>query len=110
MNQPVSVINPPTEEKPKQSEIPTRPIIDPVTNEPIKVTDRDLMIYLIYMKLMWAEMTKKEGYRTIFIFTRSDVIEKAIEKWRSPEPIAVADIREVFMAERIFNSAVHDKF
>lgn len=118
MNQPVSVANPCEETEPEpgskskvpQSEVPTRPITDPVTGEPIKITDRDLMVYLIYMKLMWNEMIKKESYRAVFVFTRTDEITKAIDAWRSPTPIPVPDIREVFAAERIFNSAVHDKF
>jgi hypothetical protein len=109
MNQQVSQSDP----------ISTTPIPDPTTqptavpivspDELVCITDRDLVVTLLWSKFTYKRKEKKSGYKTLFWFLRSEV-EGMLKRWQSPEPIPVPDIRDVFQAERVFNSAVHDDF
>lgn len=80
-----------------------------VVLETEEITDRDLMVFLIWKKLMWKSKHKRER-RTVFVYEKTEGLQRALDAFASPEPIPVVDIREIFAAERIFNSAVHDKF
>jgi len=102
MNQPVSEANvvptPPSVEQPKTD-----------TDELVCITDRDLVVTLLWSKFTYKRKERKSGYKTLFWFLRSEV-DAMLKRWQSPEPIPVPDIRDVYLAERTFNSAVHDDF
>jgi hypothetical protein len=63
---------------------------------------------LIVCKVSWIRTERKEGYKTIFFYNR-DLALPTIQKWQSPAPFTV-DARELFAAEKLFNSTVHDNY
>ncbi len=77
--------------------------------ELIDLTDRDTIIWLLYNEVRWIKKERKEGYKTIFWFERCPRLIELLERWQSPEPIQV-DVRRWLQAERLFNSAVKDRF
>lgn len=81
----------------------------PVSKDPtlIAITDKEILIYLIWAKIACASKFRENERKTVFMYERCKVTD-ALRKWQSGEPIPVADIREVFTALRGFQSAVHD--
>jgi len=72
-----------------------------------KSKDRELVIFLITAKLPIRKLIHKAG-RTTFCFSATEA-KHYVKLWNSGEPIPISDIRDVYRAESIFNSAIHDE-
>jgi|WetSurSiteA1Bulk_404760.scaffolds.fasta_scaffold140224_1 hypothetical protein len=80
-------------------------------SEIYETTDRNLIVALyafkIYPTRKYRRETKLGGTKTVFVFEKNNV-QEFLRKWQLGSPLPVADIRDVFLAEIAFNSAVHD--
>lgn len=71
--------------------------------------DRDLVVMFMTYKISPLRFFKSSsGNKTIFVFLKKAVSE-FLECWQLGKPLPVVDIRDVFAAERSFNSCVHDE-
>lgn len=75
------------------------------TEEIKEVTDRELAV--VFMTFRKPNQFYKSNGKTIFKFCLADV-KDLLYKWQHNEPIPVSDIRDVFNAQKSFNSAVRD--
>jgi hypothetical protein len=81
----------------------------PASDKEVKLyntKDREIVIFLIVMSLEILRTTQ-EGKRVRFFFAL-DKAAPYVDLWNSGKPIPISDVRQFFLAERIFNSAIHD--
>jgi len=109
MNPQASEPNPTVASSPEPPSAAPTAVPSVTPDELVCITDRDLVVTLLWSKFTYKRKEKKSGYKTLFWFLRTEV-EGVLKMWQSPESIPVPDIRDVFQAERVFNSAVHDDF
>lgn len=72
--------------------------------------DQRVVIYLLSMGLYISKTIKQQGRngRVTFFFDKKNAMPY-IKLWISGKPVPVSDIRVVFRAYDVFNSAIHDE-
>jgi hypothetical protein len=70
--------------------------------------DQHVVIFLLTMGLHISKTTRQGRGRVTFHFDKKDAM-KYIKLWTSGKPVPVSDIRDVFRAYDVFNSAIHDE-
>jgi hypothetical protein len=77
-------------------------------NDLAPLTDRDLVVVMIQNGILYENFKRDGTRKTVFYFRQTNDFQDLLFRWKSGVAIPVSDIRDVFSAERIFNSAVHD--
>lgn len=78
------------------------------SDKPYETKNRSKVVFFISEGADWTGKERKRGdHKMTFYYNREDV-QELDDLWESGEPI-LRDVRKVFAAESIFNSAVHDE-
>jgi hypothetical protein len=71
--------------------------------------DQHVVIFLLSMGLHISKTTRQgRSGRVTFHFDKKEAMPY-IKLWTTGKPVPVSDIRDVFRAYDIFNSAIHDE-
>ena len=71
--------------------------------------NRYIVIMMLTQGLRIEKKCRADRGKMSFFFDKESA-RPHFEAWQSGEPIPVRDIRDIFQAEVIFNSAIHDEF
>lgn len=71
--------------------------------------DQQIVIYLLTMGMSISKTERQGRYgKVTFFFDKKDAT-RYVRLWTSGKPVPVSNIRDVFRATAVFNSAIHDE-